>query len=188
MIELISNFLSEHFAKHQMVKTDKSESTNQIINGAYIVKNTTVPQGLTINGKASLSDDVIFKEKIIINGSLKARDVTFESDLTSNGTTFISDSKIKGYAFLRGAIQSKNSVFMKIIKILGDDANFENCQMDGLIVQKLPNNKIVYKIRLTNSTVAGDIVFESGMGKVFVDASSTIQGKIIGGELIKEND
>lgn len=185
MIKLINHYLSKILTKYPFVEPGNSSDADETINGSYRVKKTTVPQSITINGEAILEDEVIIQEKIIINGSLMAKNVLFESDLVVNGTISIVDSNIKGQAFLRGVLQSANSKFLNPIQLLGDTSNFEQCQINNILVQQLPYGKIVQKIQLTNrTTVSGDIIFQAGMGKVYIDATSVIQGNIIGGELI----
>lgn len=184
MIKLMKNYLSKILEKYQSEEAVNSGDINETINGSYRIKKTTVPQRITINGEAIL-DEVIIQEKIVINGSLIAKNVLFESDLVVNGTISITDSNIKGHAFLRGALQSANSVFLNPVQILGDKLNFEQCQINNIIVQQLPYGGIVQKIQLTNRTIVnGDIIFQAGIGKVYIDTTSAIQGNIIGGELI----
>lgn len=88
-------------------------------------------------------------------------------------------------AFLRGVLQSSNSVFLNTIHLLGNESNFEQCQIANIIVQQLPYKEIVQKIQLTNKTIVSeDIIFQAGMGKVYIDSTFAIQGNIIGGELV----
>lgn len=185
MIKLINNYFSKVLTKYQCIRPKHSNDINEIINGTYRVKKTIVPQSITINGEAILEDEVIIKEQIIINGSLIAKNVLFESDLVASGTISVSDSNITGAAFLRGVLQSSNSIFLNTVHLLVRESNFEQCEIDNIIVEELFFEKIVQKIKLTKGTiVSGDIIFQAGMGRVYIDATSAIQGNIVGGELV----
>lgn len=185
MIKKINHYLSELLAKYQFSKPGNSNDNHETFNGSYRVRKTVIPQSITINGEAILGDGVTIQKKIVVNGSLIAKNVLFESDLFANGTISITDSTIKGHVFPRGVLQSTNSIFLNTIQLMGDESHFYHCQTGTIFVQKTFSKKVVQNLYLSNGTsVSGDIIFQTGMGKIYIDSTSLIQGKIIGGELV----
>lgn len=188
MIEMIKDYLSGIMNKYKFKQQSTLYEINEIINGTYEINNAQINKSLEVNGQAILGKEVLVKKTIVINGSLIAKHVTFEADLIANGTATLVDSKVKENAVFSGNISAKNSIFTNSINLLASKSEFDHCQIDNLTVQALPYKNIVHKIRLTNGTIiTGDILFQSGIGNVYVDATSIIKGHIVGGILIKSN-
>lgn len=186
MIEMIQDYLSSMMNKYKFTQQSTGYEINEIINGSYKINNGVINKSIKVNGQAILGEDVIVKEKMVINGSLTSKHVNFESDLVANGTATLVDSNVKGNAVFSGILGAKNSIFTNSINLLTSKSDFNRCQINSLTVQSLPRN-IVQKIKLTNgTTVTGDIIFQSGIGEVYVDKTSATQGKIIGGIFIHE--
>lgn len=187
MIEMIQDYLSAMMNKYKFTQQSTPHEINEIINGSYNINHAVIDRCIKVNGQAILGEEVLVKEKIVINGSLIAKHVIFESDLEANGTASLADSKVKGNAIFSGTLSAKNSIFTNSINLLASKSEFDHCQIDDLTVQALPFKNSVQKIWLTNgTTVTGDILFQSGIGKVYIDATSATQGHIIGGILIHE--
>lgn len=186
MIEVIHDYLSSLMKKYNFTQQSRIEEINEVINGSYKISNTVISNKIKINGQAILGEDVSVKEKIVINGSLISTKADFNSDLVVNGSASLVDTKVKGHSFFSGNLVAKNSVFSNTINLLVSKSEFEHCQVNTLTIQALPVN-IVQRIKLSNATtVTGNILFQSGMGEIYVDATSVIQGNIEGGTLIKE--
>ncbi|MBA2651636.1 MAG: hypothetical protein H0U73_05145 [Tatlockia sp.] len=185
MIEIIADYIQNILTTSAYVKKDEMNNYDEIINGSYSVINTQINKNLCINGQAILDKDVIVQKNMTVNGRLVSQDVNFESDLTVNGTAFLNGTKIAGNAKFRGNLNAKNSELLNPIEILSDKSAFDNCKTKNLIIKELPSKKIVQHVKLINNTeIAGDIIFNSGNGEVYCDATSRIYGQIIGGTLI----
>lgn len=185
MIKKIQVYLSAMMNKYKFTRQSIPHEINEIINGSYHINHAVIDRGIKVNGQAILGEDVLVKEHIVINGSLTAKKVDFESNLDANGTASLTDSTVKGNAFFSGTLSTKNSTFTNSINLLTSKSEFNHCQINGLTVQALPFINGVQKIWLANrTTVTGDILFQSGIGKVYIDTTSAVQGHIIGGSLI----
>lgn len=185
MIEMIQDYLSSMMNKYKFTQQSTPHEINEVINGLYKINNAEINKSIKVNGQAILGEEVLVKEKIIINGSLIAKHVNFESDLVANGTATLVDSKVKGNAVFSGNVSAKNSIFTNSINLLASKSEFNHCQIDNLTVQALSYKNSVQKIWLADgTTISGDILFQSGIGKVYIDATSTIKGRIIGGIII----
>lgn len=169
-------------------KAPSQEDTHydELVNGLYKISNIILNKKLCVNGQALIGNNVNIFKPIIINGSLYAKETIFESTLISNGKANLENVNIKGEARFRGNVNALNSVFSGIIEIISSNASFKNCNTENIVFEKLPNKKIIQKIKLiNNSTVSGDIYFKSGNGEVRLDSSSKLLGKVIGGRVIK---
>lgn len=187
MIEMMQGYLSTLMNKYKFTQQSTSHEINEIINGSYKINHVVVDRSIKVNGQAILGEGVLVKQKIVINGSLVSKHVTFESDLEANGTASLIDSKVTGNAVFSGTVSAKNSMFTNSIHLLANKSEFDHCQIDNLTIQALPIKNSVQKIWLTNgTTLTGDILFQSGVGKVYVDATSVIKGHVIGGIVIHQ--
>ncbi|MBA3537161.1 MAG: hypothetical protein H0T84_11215 [Tatlockia sp.] len=183
MIEIITDYLQNKVNEH--MKKEEINTYDEVVNGSYNVKSTQINKNICINGQAILDKDVIVQKNMTVNGRLISQNVDFESDLTVNGTTSLSNTKIAGNAKFRGNLNAKDSELLNPIEILSDKSVFDNCKTKNLIIKELPSKKIVQQVKLINNTeIVGDIIFNSGNGEAHCDATSRIQGKVIGGTLI----
>lgn len=187
MIKMIQNHLKTMMNQYKPTQSVPRHDVNEVVNGSYSIKDAVIAKRLLVNGQAILGDGVLVKEKLVINGSLISKQVEFESGLEVSGATSIEGSRIKDKAVFSGTLDAKNACFGSLVELLASKSEFDNCQMDTLKIQALPFISSVQKIWLKNgTTITGDILFESGTGKVYVDASSAINGCLIGGTLIQQ--
>jgi hypothetical protein len=130
-----------------------------------------------VHGQLSASDlDV--GEKVTIHGQATLNDVNFKDDLTVHGQLALDNGVIAGETSIHG------------------QAHISKCRMNNLVVYarkitlttstvkniyvKETNHKTT--ITLIDSKVEGDIVFDSGNGKVILEDGAAVGGKIIGGD------
>lgn len=185
MIKMIQTYLSTLMSKYQFTQASTPHEMNEIINGSYNINHAVIDRSIKVNGQAILGEEVLVNEKIVINGSLISKHVNFESALEVNGTATLFNSSVKGNAVFSGNLSAKNSIFTHSIHLLANQSEFDHCQIDNLTVQALPFKNNAQEISLTHgTTLTGDIVFQSGIGKVYVDATSIIKGRIVGGVII----
>lgn len=162
-----------------------ADSNCRIINGSFQVSQCTVDEKLKINGAATLGRNTIVKKPITINGQLEVIGALLEDDLLANGTTNISNSSLKRKAYFSGNLTARDSQFSDSITLLAYQASFIHCQVDHVIISGLSYVKTPQKIRLSNGCeITGDITFEGGNGEVWIEKSSQIHGKVIGGKIV----
>lgn len=184
MIDIITEYIHNLFNHSAYAAQDKMNHYDEVINGSYKVNNIDINRPLCINGQATLGKDVSVQKNMLVNGRLISQYVNFQSNLMVNGNGSIDNTIISGKANFRGSVEAKESVFAKIIEILSNKAQFNNCKIDSILVKTLPRS-VVQRIYLSNqSEITGDIIFEDGKGEVYCDKTSKIHGKIIGGKLI----
>ena len=184
MIELIKKVLST-LVIVPAVSPSAADENFRVINGFYEVSNTTITENLKINGEAILRKNTKAKKTLVINGKLDASDTIFDSELFSHGTAKISDSRFKNKTHFSGNTTAVDSQFFTTLTLLSQKSVFSNCKFDTITIKKIPYVKQTQSLYLKKgSIVFGDIIFESNNGKVYLDSSSTIKGKIDGGEKI----
>lgn len=136
-----------------------------IINGQLKAKKTTFSE-LTINGDAELDRSSV-DGNLAINGSIEA-----------------DSSAFNGPVLIHGHISAESSQFVNTITLHGNQAEFEECSLQKLVIQK-NNSNMPQTIYLEDTIVKGDIIFEQGNGIVMIDDDSKIQGSITGGTIKK---
>jgi len=85
------------------------------------------------------------------------------SNLIVRGPLSISHSNVLGTTDISGPVQSKNATFHKVV-----------------IHSSLSQQKVILSQK---TTVNGDLIFVGVRGKVFVDKSSKVTGKIVNAEV-----
>ncbi len=183
MIESLKNFLK--MIVPTSITADSAADPNcRTINGSFQAEQCTIDEKLKINGAAILGQNTIIKKTITINGQLKATGVFFEDNLFANGTTDISNSSLKLNAYFSGNLIAQDCQFSNSIILLSLDSSFSHCQINHVIIQRLPHVKTPQKIRLSNGCeITGDVTFEAGNGEIWIEKSTQIHGKVIGGKI-----
>lgn len=175
-------------------------ASNQSINsfGAQEISNLTITK-LNHSGSLEMTNSTI-EAFAIINGKLEAKNTVF-SELTVNGDAELDSSQVQGNVAINGNLEAdgsafngpvlihghigaESSQFLNIITLHGNQAEFEECSLNKIIVQR-SQNKTPQIIYLEDTAVTGDIIFEQGNGIVMIDGNSTVLGKVQGGEIKK---
>ncbi len=146
------------------------------------VKNdATIYGGVTHSQKGSFGN-------LFIKGLFQANDISCNS-LKVFGFMDVDNMTVKQGTEIKGALKAKNSTFQDITaagdKIMLEDSQVNNISMN-LEKERIDNAQTIYL--KGNTTVNGDIKFDSGKGVVVSEGSSvSIKGKIQGGTLQKSS-
>jgi len=138
---------------------------------------------LSINGSGNLSN-VTVTGSLSSNGSLKLSESTIES-LTSNGGTNLQNTIVNGPCTVRGSLYVDSST-LSTISVSSTNITFYNSKTKSIRVENT-SRTIEHIVDLNNTTIDGDIVFESGNGKVLLKGDSKITGEVLGGQVVESS-
>lgn len=122
-----------------------------------------------------------------VNGMLNADDANFSS-LNVNGSVMLFKCTVNNEAEIKGTLKATSSKFERSLDIFSNSIRLSNSKIRDNIHVHHTDNKMQEIYLTDNSEVGGDIIFDDGNGKVFVDASSNIKSKVIGGKIIKKEN
>ena len=155
----------------------------------YVPGSTTWGAGsidsLSGNGMVSLNGTTVLGATIV-NGLLNADDASFFS-LDANGSVKLMQCTIHDLASIKGLLTASSTKFEKTLDIYSSETRLINSKINQNLHFGHTDSKkqIVY---LDNfSAVGGDIIFDDGNGEVVLRGQSTVGGKIIGGQIVKNN-
>ncbi|KAB8029881.1 hypothetical protein [Fluviispira multicolorata] len=145
-----------------------NKNVNCISNtGTVILNNVTVKSNTMIVGELTAQ-----------GSSINDLDVTGKVDFSRN-TTVIGNINIVG------ELKASNTKFEKPISITSSIIELKDgTNTNNIYIRKNNGRNYDEFIYLTNSTVNGNITFESGKGKVVLDSRSKITGSLNGGATI----
>lgn len=119
----------------------------------------------------------------VVSGSIKASDLT-ASFGSVKGAISAHNLNISGDLKLSGEIYITKSILGNV-EITSNAATFKDSKIHNIMVKN--NNNKEQKITLANKTIiSGDVTFESGNGKIYLDNSSKIEGKITGATIVHD--
>ena len=139
-------------------------ASNATIHGYLLADQVYIKQNITVDGKASLT-------KSIVNG-----DGVVKGKLMLNHSN-IHDVSVKGGVSATSSIANNMTITGR--KVLLDSSHAKS------ITFKPDDNKNQYLCLLNHSKINGNVVFAAKNGKVYVDSSSSIIGKVEGGVVEK---
>lgn len=161
------------FVRGETLVTGSFRATDAKLNNVNIVGSSQInesvvagPVKLTGHGKFH---DSHFSEPVQVSGNIQSANDTFANDLVVAG-------KLKMEA---GVVQGLLTAASKELHFSGTDLN--SLQLNGSSGAK--GAQLVYL--QDHTSVAGDINFAGGHGKVFLGQGSVINGKVTGGEVVK---
>jgi hypothetical protein len=169
-----------HSGKLLVKKIKVTDST--LVNGALEAVDSNFNKDTVVNGNIDAKSSSF--NELTINGGVKFKDVSTAGKAVINGKVDLDHSKFDDTLNVNGHISAKDSNFAKMVTLRSSEAQFENCHLDNVTVQKSTSDP-VQTIKLKNTKVSGSITFESGKGIVEQDSSSTIDGKVTGGTVQK---
>ncbi len=148
--------------------------------GAYIICSEGSLPFLNVSGKADLRQVHVGGDGHVA-GMLSASDSTFQ-DLTVAGKASLDHAVISGVVHISGMVKATQCVFKGPVHLSTDASYFSNTKLQSVEVNAGNDFPVIYLSE--NTIILGDIVFSSRNGKVYVDSSVKINGKLIGGQLI----
>ncbi len=136
------------------------------------------------NGTVTLNGTTI-EGPSIINGMLTADDASFSS-LNVNGSASLMQCTINLGADIKGSLKASSAKFESSLDIYSNSSRFINSKIsNNLHIHHTDHSKQEVFLE-NNSEVGGDVIFDDGIGKVYVSGGSKVNGKVIGGELINK--
>ncbi len=154
-------------------------------------------ENLTVSGSADLKDLKVDKD-LIVSGSFEGKNITADN-ISASGSASLENINVKNNLKVSGSFEGKNITVEGKTKISGgmivSKGNFTDIEISAsrikLFDSKSHNILILesdskQKLELKNSTISGDITFESGKGEIYLDSDSKILGKVDGAKVIKK--
>ncbi|MCI5053174.1 MAG: hypothetical protein MRY21_08590 [Simkaniaceae bacterium] len=145
---------------------------------AYRSRNFTT---LTIDGFLRLIDCKISRT-LKIDGTLEAVRCQFGC-VVGTGKIYLSQCKVQNRTEIVGELSAKNSRFLNTVSLTTSESVFMDSQIKDLRVR--PLDQRFQEIYLHDTTVLGNIVFEKGNGRVYLDRHAAVRGKVQGGTVFK---
>jgi len=139
-------------------------------------------ENLTVNGLAKLKK-VSVSQNLTVNGNLSASDSTIGA-MHVNGLVDLNKTTVSGVSKINGLLRAQSSTLNQIV--ISTEKAFLSDSVTKTITVKKTKEFVEQLIELNNTKVDGDILFESGKGKVVLKGSSGITGKIEGGVSVKK--
>lgn len=139
---------------------------------------------LYVNGYVELDSSVIAKE-LFVNGSL----ISTNSDIWSmkiNGRAVLKQSLVHSFTNVNGFLEANCSKFENTVFVSSQVVEFKNCFLLNLVIKPVQEEEVQI-IKLENGTqIDGDVIVESGKGKILISDDSKINGIIQGATISKK--
>lgn len=171
--------------------------STRTMNGSANLDNVTVTETLTVNGSATISESNIKNltthgsanlQKTTINGHCQTHGSLISSEstihqLTTRGSANLYETMVHELCDISGSLIAQSSTLNRMI-VSSKRITLINSKTKTIHIRKQtgPCEQIV---ELNNTTVDGDITFESGEGKILLKSNSKITGKVVGGRIEK---
>ena len=119
-----------------------------------------------------------------VNGFLSAHNASF-TDLNINGTANLFNCVVKEDVEIRGYLLASSTEFKSKVNVYSNSIKFINSKVSGDLhfLHTTSKKQVVYLDN--NSKISGNIIFDNDNGEVILKGNSTVDGKIIGGRVIK---
>jgi len=146
--------------------------------GASRLDNVSIKGPLTIYGRLD-ANDLNVQGKVFIYGQTEMNDIHLKDDLMVYGRLTFDKGVVEGKTKIYGSVRIEdgklNDLFVHARRITLNSSSVKNIYMEK------EHGKIT--VVLVKTKVEGDIVFDSGNGRVIVDHDSSISGKVIDGNI-----
>lgn len=150
---------------HNAVGFSCEDTKTQTINGCGFFKDQTIEKTLTVNGTASF-DHVKTDQAVTVRGTATAKNSTLKN--------------ITVYGYLE-----TYDTALAHVTLYTSEAMLQDSTITGnIVVHNKQENKLP-KIELIDTKVLGNVEFKGKTGRVILSGNSTIAGKIINGQSIK---
>jgi cytoskeletal protein CcmA (bactofilin family) len=174
-----SVFRMHYLNKSFGVRTFKDETFDTLTcYGASHLDNVSIKGPLTIYGRLD-ANDLNVQGKVFIYGQTEMNDVQLKDDLMVYGKLTLDKGVVAGKTKIYGSVRIEdgklNDLFVHARRITLTSSSVKNIYMEK------ESGKIT--VVLVKTKVEGDIVFDSGKGRVIVDRNSSISGKVIDGDI-----
>lgn len=119
-----------------------------------------------------------------VHGQLKANNAHLHA-LTVNGNVDLSETIISGASNIAGRLSANHSTLQQLLSIKTDEMTFVSTQSKDIVFAKGSYCRS-QSLHLTHhSIVDGGVTFQCGKGTVYISAGSSMNGRVIGGRVVK---
>lgn len=154
------------------------------VNGSLTAEESQF-QDLTVNGQVEL-DEVQIKGRASIHGALKAKESRIQH-LNVSGAVELEEVEIAGPAAITGRLKAEKTKFLGPLSVVSNQIELSESEAMTIRVEVVqPPQEQIVKLE-DQSRVIGNIEFVAGNGKVMVEKGSTLEGRVIGGQLIQKD-
>lgn len=137
------------------------------------------------NGRVTLDGTLVIGE-LKVNGSLSCQNA-FVNTLSVTGYAFLNNTKIGGNADISGIFSAEHCTFSGDLSVKEHKVVLKDCTTGSIHIKKVmwPFDSQVVEL-VDGSICTGDIVFESGKGRVILRDGSVLEGHVVGGDSEEE--
>ncbi len=168
---------STHYFSHENVENFTS-AADLVMNG------TNVSNYLKVSGKFEGSNSTF--NNVDLNGKSNVSNSVINGAFNVNGDTTLDKVTVSQKLSAFGELKIANSWLKKPLELRGRALKIYNSIVPGIVI-RASNCQTVVEIQ-GGTKVKGDIVFEGGKGKVFIDKKSKVTGSIVGGTIDTEDE
>lgn len=137
------------------------------------------------HGRVTLDGTLVIGE-LKVHGSLSCQNA-FVNTLSVTGHAFLNNTKIGGNAEISGLFSAEHCTFSGDLNVKEHKVVLKDCTTGSIHIKKViwPFDSQVVEL-VEGSICTGDIVFESGKGRVILRDGSVIEGHVVGGDAEEE--
>ncbi len=169
-----------------------------IVNGSLTFENLVVDEDVQVSGAASgnglkakkIRVDGAFKGKnleaneVIVSGSFSGENIQVQKTLEVDGAFNANHVICSGKTTVAGSMSVAKGKF-DALDLSSRKSDLTDTTVKTILVRK--ENTEIQKLELRGETVvSGDVIFESGVGEVYLFDRAEIQGSVQGAKIIKK--
>lgn len=159
-------------------KGEKGKFQDLTVTGSLEFDDLTVLNHLRVTGDVKGSFGTL--QDVVVVGPLDLKETICQS-LSATGPVDVFKLTVLKNTEGVGDFKAQESTFMDMT-LTSSSVFLEKTSLQNLLIKKNLKNKALQEITLKNHTlIMGGITFESRMGKIFIDKTSEVKGKITGG-------
>ncbi len=169
-----------------LLEAKKSKLNHVTSHGSADIDHCQIAGNITAHGEANIEDSYV-KGHVNLMGDSKLEDSTFEGTITIQGKASFDDNTFNEKVKVLGALKISESTFNKTLTVDASQLKIKASTIHGdLIIKKHPYNKEQH-VEIIESTINGNVQFESGAGLMTQDKKSMIKGKVTGGQITSKD-
>lgn len=169
-----------------IIKNEHIKNQKILSYGTARLENSTFKKSLSCSGSLIVTS-CTFHEDVKVSGSLKATQSSFNDDVKVSGSVVLDDCDCKKDLSIDGTLHTIHSK-LNNLSISTTELTLDTSTINNIKIRKSGSGLIDQHLYLNNSTVKGDISFESRKGKIHLKGNTQITGKVKGGVIVKEQE
>jgi hypothetical protein len=178
--KLSSNSKLTNITIYGPANLDQIQTDSITVTGPAEFEDITTSQGIEVTGPTKGKN--IKSSSLTVTGPLKVENLSTNS-LVVMGPTKLEHSTINGSTTITGPLKAKDSKFNDITVTAGEIELKKSLVKSILVKKDLAYSTQV--LTLNSTMVSGDVIFESGQGKIILENGSKIQGTVTGAKISK---